>query len=59
MPPWLPEPGYGSFANERRLGADQIEMIDRWVEQGAPEGDPADKPPTPTGPRAGNWASRI
>ena len=51
MPPWLPEPGYGSFANERRLGADQIDVIDRWVAQGAPQGDPADKPPTPTWPQ--------
>ena len=51
MPPWLPEPGYGAFANERRLRPGQIEMIDRWVEQGVPEGNPADKPPTPTWPK--------
>jgi tetratricopeptide (TPR) repeat protein len=51
MPPWLPEPGYGAFANERRLRPEEIETIARWIEQGAPEGDPAGKPPTP------DWAS--
>ena len=45
MPPWLPEPGYGSFANERRLTDEQISLIREWVEAGAPEGDPADAPP--------------
>ena len=48
MPPWLPEPGYGEFAHERRLRADQIELIGRWVEQGAARGDVADLPPAPT-----------
>ena len=40
-----------AFVNERRLRPDQIEMIERWVEQGAPEGNPADKPPTPDWPK--------
>jgi Flp pilus assembly protein TadD len=47
MPPWLPEPGHGRFLNERRLQDDEIALIQRWVEQGAPEGNPADKPPPP------------
>ncbi|MEJ2237627.1 MAG: hypothetical protein P8X82_04965 [Gemmatimonadales bacterium] len=47
MPPWLPEPGFGSFVNERRLNGRQIAVIRRWVEQGAIEGDPADLPPAP------------
>jgi len=51
MPPWLPEPGYGAFANERRLRPEQIDMIARWVDAGAPEGDPADKPRTPDWPK--------
>jgi Flp pilus assembly protein TadD len=51
MPPWLPEHGYGDFANERRLRDDQIEIIQRWVDQGAVEGAPSDKPPTPAWPR--------
>jgi tetratricopeptide (TPR) repeat protein len=45
MPPWLPEHGYGDFDHERRLRDDQIELIRRWVERGAPEGDPSARPP--------------
>src|SRR5947199_10622868 len=47
MPPWKPEPGYGKFANERRLTGDQIALIRAWAENGAPEGDPNDNPPMP------------
>jgi len=38
MPPWLPEPGHGEFADERRLSTDQIELIQEWVKQGSPQG---------------------
>ena len=47
MPPWPPEPGYGDFAGARRLTDEQIELVDRWVKSGAPEGDPATTPPAP------------
>ena len=47
MPPWLPEPGYGSFADERRLSDDQIRTIARWVAAGAPEGPAAETPAPP------------
>lgn len=47
MPPWLPEPGYGEFADARRLSDEQIETIRRWVEQGMIEGDKGDLPPAP------------
>jgi mono/diheme cytochrome c family protein len=47
MPPWKPEPGSGHFAGERRLTDDEIAMIARWVQDGVPEGDPADLPPPP------------
>jgi hypothetical protein len=40
MPPWLPQQGFGDFADERRLSADQIRIISDWVAQGAPEGAP-------------------
>ena len=50
MPPWLPEPGYGEFALDRRLGADQIAIFERWVAEGAVEGDPTDLPPLPRFP---------
>ena len=47
MPPWLPEPGYGDFAGERRLSDAQISTIAEWVQQGMPEGAPSDLPSTP------------
>src|SRR3954470_553390 len=40
MPPWLPEPGFGEFAGDRRLDDATIATFQKWVDQGAPEGDP-------------------
>lgn len=39
MPPWLPEPGFGSFAGDRRLPEEEIALIKTWVKAGMPEGD--------------------
>jgi len=47
MPPWLPAPGYNEFVGQRSLSELQIAMIQRWVEQGAPEGNPAGTPQPP------------
>jgi cytochrome c-type biogenesis protein CcmH/NrfG len=48
MPPWLPEPGYGTFVNERRLKPEEIAAIQEWVKAGAPRGDASELPPRPT-----------
>jgi Flp pilus assembly protein TadD/mono/diheme cytochrome c family protein len=48
MPPWLPEPGHGNFADSRRMSADDLALIRSWVKDGAPEGNPAEAPPVPT-----------
>jgi hypothetical protein len=45
MPPWLPEPGYGEFAEERRLTSEQLGLLQQWLAEGAPEGDPSQLPP--------------
>jgi Tfp pilus assembly protein PilF len=50
MPPWLPEPGYGEFAGERRLTTAEIGTIARWVDEGTPRGSNADLPPAPALP---------
>lgn len=50
MPPWLPEPGYGDFAQARRLTPQELGILEQWVKEGAAEGKPADLPPTPTWP---------
>ena len=47
MPPWLPEPGHGDFADQRRLDESQVTAIQQWAQQGAIEGDPADLPLPP------------
>ena len=47
MPPWLPEPQPLKFADEMRLSNAEIERIERWVEQGASEGDAGDLPAAP------------
>ena len=47
MPPWKPEPGFGAFQHERRLTAEQIALIGQWAKDGAPEGNPEDKPSIP------------
>lgn len=46
MPPWKPAPAVARFLGERRLRGDQIDLIQRWVAAGAPEGDP-DRAPEP------------
>jgi len=51
MPPWKPVAGYGGpFLDERRLTEEEIQTIAQWVDQGAPEGDPADLPRRAEGP---------
>jgi hypothetical protein len=45
MPPWPAAPGYGGpFRDERRMTDGEIDVLRRWMEAGAPEGDPADAP---------------
>lgn len=44
MPPWFADPEYGHFANDRRLRPKDIETLVKWVDEGAPEGDPLPKP---------------
>src|SRR5438477_9749115 len=45
MPPWKATPGCGDFFDARILDQDQIDTLVKWVDAGAPEGDPADLPP--------------
>jgi mono/diheme cytochrome c family protein len=50
MPPWKAEPGYGEFANERRLTDAEIALLGAWARNGAPEGDAHAKPAPPKFP---------
>lgn len=47
MPPWLPEPQELKFVDEMRLPQAEIDLIQKWVEQGTAPGDSADLPPEP------------
>ncbi|MEW6320705.1 MAG: tetratricopeptide repeat protein [Acidobacteriota bacterium] len=53
MPPWKVEPGYGPFVGQRPLSAQEIGILRRWADAGAPEGDRAALPATPTWPDDG------
>ena len=47
MPPWQIDRTVGiqKFKNDRSLTDDQVDLITRWVDAGAPQGDPKDMPP--------------
>jgi Flp pilus assembly protein TadD len=53
MPPWLPEPGHGDFADNRRLPDSDIAILRKWFETGMPEGDLAEAPKAP--PYDASW----
>ena len=53
MPPWLADPKYGHFLNERRLSESDVKALTAWADNGAPEGDAKDKPAPLNSPRAG------
>jgi len=47
MPPWKPESGWTAFRDTRSLTASQIALIQQWVANGMPQGDPSLEPPLP------------
>jgi Flp pilus assembly protein TadD len=47
MPPWKPDPEFRHFEGERWLDPDDIDTLREWVEGGAVEGDPRDRPAPP------------
>jgi tetratricopeptide (TPR) repeat protein len=56
MPPWKPQPGKGEFESERRLTDEELQKIQQWIRDGAPEGDAADLPARPiAGAVSGDW----
>ena len=57
MPPWFLDKTVGvqQFANDISLSDDQIAMISRWVDAGAPMGDPKDMPAAKLWPKDDGW----
>ncbi|MEP7271668.1 MAG: thiol-disulfide isomerase [Acidobacteriota bacterium] len=50
MPPWHADAAHGTFANDRRLSAQEKETLLLWIGGGTPKGDPKDLPPQPVFP---------
>jgi hypothetical protein len=53
MPPWPAESDVGTFTGQKRLSPDEIALLQRWVDDGAVEGDPRDLPRPPS--RTEGW----
>ena len=45
MPPWSASPQFGHFANDPRLSDEEKQLVNAWVDNGCPRGNPADLPP--------------
>ena len=54
MPPWKADSGDVAFSGDRRLSESAIDTLVRWVDAGAPLGDPSRLPPLP--PPATAWS---
>jgi cytochrome c553 len=62
MPPWMMDKTVGiqHFANDMSLSNQQIATIAKWVDAGAPQGDPKDMPAPRVFPDDGGWQlSRV
>jgi hypothetical protein len=51
MPPWMADPGYSHFADERLLSDSEVELLKKWIENGLVQGDPAAEPELPLFPK--------
>jgi len=57
MPPWYVEKNIGiqEFQNDPSLSDDEMALIGKWVDAGAPRGNPADMPPPKVYPDGKSW----
>jgi hypothetical protein len=44
MPPWFASLQYGHFTNDKSLKQADLDTVAKWVDSGAPEGDPKEAP---------------
>ena len=61
MPPWHIDKSVGvqQFKNDMSLSDEQIDTIVRWVDGGAPQGDPKDLPPAKPPVTSNEWQGVI
>ena len=55
MPPWFADRTVGRFRDDPSLSDADISTVARWVDQGAPRGNPADAPPPVAWPAVDTW----
>lgn len=57
MPPWHLDKTVGiqQFQNDRSLSDEQVATIVKWVDAGAPQGNPKDMPPAKDWPAENTW----
>ena len=51
MPPWLPDSSLRSYVGDRSLSREQVDLLQRWIEAGAPLGDASAAPAPPEFPQ--------
>src|SRR5215831_6455886 len=57
MPPWSADPNVGHFSNDPSLKPNELEIISKWADSGAPAGEEKDAPP-PTQWPANGWTTQ-
>ena len=55
MPPWHADPNIGKFTNDISLSEEEIDTIVRWVDSGAPKGNPENMPEVKDWEAEGIW----
>ena len=55
MPPWLVDQPRGVFKHERGLSPEQVELIGRWADAGAPEGESTGTGKVASKPATAQW----
>ena len=62
MPPWGAVKGFGSFRNDQALTQEEIDLVERWINGGSPEGNPNDLPARPKialPPAVESWTGEL
>ena len=55
MPPWFADRTVGRYRDDPSLSDIEIATVARWVDRGAPRGNPADAPPPVEWPAVDTW----